>query len=145
MNNQKIVTSSLFTNKTWFSGYKHNNKKPSLNLIYDTQLNHACAWLLSFSHHAGLDFSSKRSTVVFTSQLICLVRTSSTTVLLSRYILSHYSVYVLAKYFTYMFLLLLQDGGLLHCTFYAHDPLKHIRFHNNVLSLSFKLIFIIIF
>jgi len=44
-------------------------------------------------------------------------------------VINHHSVTVVR---TYMYIL--QDGGLLHCTFYAHHPLKHGIRCNNFLS-----------
>ena len=50
----------------------------------------------------------------------------------------------ITKLFTYMFLIPLQDDGLLRRTFYAQHPVTHGTLHN-FLSLYFKIIFIITF
>lgn len=71
---------------------------------------------------------------------------SSTTVLHTQYvyILCYEYIYIVARFLTCMFLLLAQNGGLLHCTLYAHHPLRCGILHN-ILSLYFKLIFVINF
>jgi hypothetical protein len=114
LTNEYNINTNKCTTRFWCS---------LIRQIYNIQLNHICAWPLSFP---VLDAWLQLGLVNHTVHTVALLLGACTTNYCSIFLIhSYYSINIRAKIFNmYVF-------TIITCTFYAHHPLNHGTPHSN--------------